>query len=181
MKNTLLLTLLLLATCAAAQRNPNTFTPPYSTANIQPQTEPYSISSERGVFYLGDSSATISSLRTGSEWNTITELSRTSTLTLLYGNNIDCKPFESFSNWEAKEDGVKTCDHSWVYAEYGDVNWDTGITTLEYCPCGCADHENQARICSKCLRHESRVRTYGYKQVPKPVSEYKKLLGKTKQ
>lgn len=94
---------------------------------------------------------------------------------------IDCQPFESLSNWEAKEDGVKTCDHSWAYAEYGDVNLDTGITTLEYCPCGCYDHENQARICAKCLRHESRVRTYGYKQVPKPVSEYKRLSGKTKQ
>lgn len=143
MKNTLLLTLIFLATCAAAQ---TTLTGGQLLS--------------RGI-YLGDQAVTIS-------------------CTASMGA-IDCKPFESFSNWEAKEDGVKTCEHSWVYAEYGDVNRETGITTLQYCPCGCTDHENQARICSKCLRHESRVRTYGYNQVPKPVSEYKRLSGKTKQ
>jgi hypothetical protein len=126
--------------------------------------------------YIGASAYTSDTI-----WHTLTGANQTSRLTLGYGKNVDCQPFESFSDWEVKSKGVSTCNHSWQYAEYEDVNAETGITNAVYCPCGCTWHENQARICAKCFRHELRVITRGYNQVPKPLSDYKKLLGKIKQ
>lgn len=89
----------------------------------------------------------------------------------------DCEQKEKFSEWMPVDS--TSCDHVWVYAEWKDVNATSGITTLQYCPCGCGGTENQARICSLCLLHQKRVRTYWYEKVERK-SDYKKLLEKSK-
>lgn len=90
----------------------------------------------------------------------------------------DCEPWETFTEWEAKNTGKGKCAHDWVVAEWNDVNVIDPFTTLEMPPpCGKTRHENEARICRTCLRHETRVRTYGMKEVVKK-SEFQTLLEK---
>lgn len=91
----------------------------------------------------------------------------------------DCTPWENYSCWEQvisdKSLGLSICVHEWVYAKYKDVNPQTGTTTMVYCPCGCPQYENEARICRKCKRHEKRTHSWGFTYEPHE-SEYKKLL-----
>ena len=90
----------------------------------------------------------------------------------------DCEPWETFTEWEAKNQGKGKCAHDWVVAEWSEINAIDPFTTLEMPPpCGKTRHENEARICRNCLRHETRVRTYGMKEVVKK-SEFQTLLEK---
>lgn len=95
--------------------------------------------------------------------------------------SYDCTPWENYSDWEMvigqhdKKTGLSICIHEWVYAKYKDVNPQTGTTTMVYCPCGCPQYENEARICRKCKRHEKRTHSWGFTYEPHE-SEYKKLL-----
>ena len=92
---------------------------------------------------------------------------------------LDCEPYEIFSDWQAKSDGNDgqfIHKHEWVYAEREDVNTQINLTTLAYCPCGCGETENQARICEVCFRHEWRTREYGMKPKEKAKSRYLQIL-----
>lgn len=94
----------------------------------------------------------------------------------------DCEKWETTSDWGVENIGHSNdlCSHVWVFADYKDVNKISNYTTLQYCPCGCGGHIIEARICELCLRHEKRVKTYGYSQV-KYKSGYMKLLEKLAQ
>jgi len=91
--------------------------------------------------------------------------------------NADCEWYQDYSEWSVNSvsDPTRFCIHQWVYAERSDVNQSSGITNAVYCHCGCPQSENEARICSVCLRHETRVRSWGWAQKPKQESEYMKL------
>jgi hypothetical protein len=90
----------------------------------------------------------------------------------------DCEPWEKFTEWQAKNTGKAKCAHDWVIAEWGEVNVYNMTTTLEMPPpCGKTSTENEARICRTCLRHETRVRMHGMKEVVKK-SEYQILIEK---
>jgi hypothetical protein len=93
-----------------------------------------------------------------------------------FDSDYECEKWDKYSEWEVQSPSQKEdCGHEWVYAEWKDVNESSGITTLAYCPCGCGDSENEARICSKCYLHQTRVHTYGYSQ-KRRQSEYTKIL-----
>ena len=96
-----------------------------------------------------------------------------------YGFRVpDCEPWETFTDWQAKNTGKAKCAHEWVVAEWNEVNALDLFTTLEMPPpCGKTRHDNEARICRTCLRHETRVRTHGMKEVVRK-SEFQTLLEK---
>lgn len=108
-------------------------------------------------------------------------------------SRLDCEPYEHFTDWGVKYvgDSLKRCfehkgnriniSHSWVYADHDDVNKSSGVLNMVYCPCGCPQFENQARICSECLRHETRVRSYGFHAVERKESEYVRLKKRIKE
>lgn len=87
---------------------------------------------------------------------------------------FDCQKKESFTDW-LPSDSLATCEHEWVYAEWQDVNELRLTSTLLDCPCGCGGSENEARICSKCLLNQNRVRSYWYVKVDRK-SEYIKII-----
>lgn len=90
----------------------------------------------------------------------------------------DCELWETFTDWEAKNTNKIVCNHAWAYAEWNEVNALDLFTTLEMPPpCGKTRHDNEARICRTCLRHETRVRSHGMKEVVKK-SEFQTLLEK---
>jgi len=90
----------------------------------------------------------------------------------------DCEAWETFSAWEVKNSNIIMCNHAWAYAEWNEVNTLDLFTTLEMPPpCGRTRHENEARICRTCLRHETRVRMHGMKEVERK-SEFQTLLEK---
>lgn len=90
----------------------------------------------------------------------------------------DCEPWETFADWQAKNTGKAKCVHDWVVAEWNEVNTISAFTTLEMPPpCGKTRTENEARICRTCLRHETRARSYGMKEVVRK-SEFQTLLEK---
>ena len=90
----------------------------------------------------------------------------------------DCEAWETFTDWQAKNTGKTKCVHDWVVAEWNEVNTISAFTTLEMPPpCGKTRHDNEARICRTCLRHETRVRTHGMKEVVRK-SEFQTLLEK---
>lgn len=98
-----------------------------------------------------------------------------------YNNNsYDCQSWEKFSGWISTTDTNIICDHDWVYAEKNDINVNSNMVLAVYCPCSCGGYENQARICSICKKHETRIRTYGSKPIMR-VSEYKKLIENKKE
>jgi len=91
----------------------------------------------------------------------------------------DCEPYETFTPWEVQSEGnaeKALHSHVWVYAEFEDVNASSGITNAVYCPCGCPETQNQARICETCFRHEWRVRRYGMRPKEKEKSKYLQIL-----
>jgi hypothetical protein len=91
-----------------------------------------------------------------------------------------CKPYESFTDWQAENAGQGTCLHAWVYAEWRDINLIDLTQTSELPPpCGRLNTENEARVCRQCLRHETRTRTYGRHEVPEKT-EYQQLIEKIK-
>ena len=109
---------------------------------------------------------------------------QTSITALKYGmaaKPYDCEPWEEYSDWAPQNTGDKECDlkrfgiHDWVYAEFQDVNATSMIQTLQYCVCGCDNSANEARICRYCKRHETRVKSWGYRQVDHK-SEYLDLV-----
>ena len=93
---------------------------------------------------------------------------------------LDCEPYETFSEWQAKSegnDGQFVHRHEWVYAEREDVNNKYIVTLAGWdCPCGCGVTENQARICEACFRHEWRTREYGQRPKEKVRSKYLQVL-----
>lgn len=97
---------------------------------------------------------------------------------------VDCLYYETYTPWAVV--GVleiQSCQHDWAYAEKCDVNpcSDVGISdAVYYGPCGKPIHEKEGRICRKCSQVEARERTYGFKIVGVPKSEYKTLLEKIK-
>lgn len=88
----------------------------------------------------------------------------------------DCIPFTRHTKWAAFPKGIEECDHSWVYAAEDDVNVKQEFQTMQFCQCGCTVTTNEARICSKCYRHETRTRFDGWDLVVKEDSEYMKIL-----
>jgi len=94
--------------------------------------------------------------------------------------DVDCKYWESYSEWVSTITGYTNCAHSWAYAEYKDVNESSSVVNAVYCPCGCPDSRNEARICRACKRHETRTFAFGYTMSNEP-SEYMRLLGETNQ
>lgn len=108
---------------------------------------------------------------------------RSETPKLTLATYPDCTPYETFTPWAATTDEKPQNvphTHRWVYAEKSEVNeyvypyhaLALGCMT----PCGpCAESENEARICSVCLRNETRVRSWGWTEKPKQESEYLKL------
>ncbi len=95
-------------------------------------------------------------------------------------SKIECEPYEHFTEWRGDMFSIG-CPHDWVYAEHDDVNESSGILNMVYCPCGCPQTENEARICRHCLREETRVRSWGFHEKTKEDSEYMKLKKKTKE
>lgn len=90
----------------------------------------------------------------------------------------DCEAWETFTAWTAENKTKTVCNHEWVYAEWNEVNTLDIFTTLEMPPpCGKSRTENEARICRNCLRHETRVRTHGMKEVERK-SQYQLLIEK---
>ena len=102
-------------------------------------------------------------------------------MTSLYTHQFrvpDCEAWETFTGWQAKNTGKTKCAHDWAVAEWDEVNTRNLYTTLEMPPpCGKTRYDNEARICRTCLRHETRVRTYGMKEVERK-SEFQSLLEK---
>ena len=90
----------------------------------------------------------------------------------------DCEPWETFTEWQVINISKEKCTHDWVVAEWREVNTLDWYTTLEMPPpCGKTRTDNEARICRTCLRHETRVRAYGMKEVERK-SEFQTLLEK---
>ena len=97
---------------------------------------------------------------------------------IIVSGRYDCIPFTGFSAWKSDFIGHPDCIHEWIYAEFEDINSNSGITLMVYCQCGCPVHTNEARICKGCYRHESRTRTDGHNIQMKEDSEYIKLKAK---
>lgn len=93
--------------------------------------------------------------------------------------DYDCEYYSTETDWESADTAKSVCVHSWLYAEMQDVNEIKPYVNAVYCPCGCGHNEIQARVCSKCRRHETRIVTWGYRVVKKAVSPYKKLMLQT--
>lgn len=92
--------------------------------------------------------------------------------------SYDCESHESYTDW-MPQDSLGNCTHDFVYAEWGDVN---AIQSLTFayavsCPCGCGGSSNEARICSKCLLSQKRVRSWWYESIV-TKSEYIQLIEK---
>lgn len=97
--------------------------------------------------------------------------------------SFDCEPYEKFTDWVVTNIGDfenKLHSHKWVYADIYDINKSSGITNAVYCPCGCGNSENEARICQTCLRHETRVRHWGFTQTTKKESKYMQIKNRLK-
>lgn len=113
-----------------------------------------------------------------SQWTEGTHLAVYPPLSTYQYRIPDCEAWETFTEWAAKNQGKSKCAHDWAVAEWREVNGINLIQTSEMPPpCGKTRHDNEARICRTCLRHETRVRTYGMKEVERK-SEYQALLEK---
>lgn len=99
------------------------------------------------------------------------------------GNNYDCIQRQKITEWQTTNEHIDTntlCKtHLFVYADYKDVNKVESMTYAVYCPCGCGDTRNEARICKVCLLSQTRT-IYTYYEAVEHSSEYLKLLKKKK-
>ena len=158
MKNLLIL-LLFAATGAGAQ---NINIPAFDTATIEPKVVLTTRGATAEPFY-GQNIEVVS-------------LGALPGATFYHG---EYEPYETFSDWQVRNEGNDVLiihKHEWVYAEREDINPFFGFTNAVYCPCGCGDSENQARICSACFRHEWRTREYGQRPKEKLKSKYLQIL-----
>lgn len=89
-----------------------------------------------------------------------------------------CVPYTKHSEWAPSD--TMTCIHDWVDAEWDDVNWNSHITTLQYCQCVCESTYNEARICRSCLFLQNRTTTKG-QHFETYESEFAKLLKSKKE
>ena len=96
--------------------------------------------------------------------------------------DFDCEYFTETTPWAVQHDSGVDCDttHQWVYADKEELNTPSMITTADLTPCGKNVTEHKARICAKCLRHETCTETTGFRMKTKE-SEYQKLKLKIKQ
>lgn len=98
----------------------------------------------------------------------------------LFNPRPTCEYWEKISDWKAENEGSAHCLHEWVMAAHSEVN-DISlylVDDLVYRPCGRDGRENFARICARCLRHETCTKTWGWDAVIPKKSEYQKLVEK---
>lgn len=104
---------------------------------------------------------------------------------------VDCVLWEKYTNWETNgvQPDIKFPDeHDWVYAKYRDVNpasvpfsssvyltYDTIPSECYNSVCAPDRHQKEARICRYCKAHQTREKSWGYKEKT-VTSEYAELL-----